>query len=186
MTLKHRNQWLSFSGKVALKVRTGGSVWAGIISYEALCNEPIPGILEAKLFLIGSSETGALGTYRIIKEVNALQNNGGCAPEFYSAFVKLCKQTCTMNDYADKKKIRQNNNAFKKLRMLEKQLTDKNIAVIEELLLEDDERVQLSAAATCLRTGCYCDEAREVLERIKKESSDKTFRFAAEQLLAGF
>ena len=32
MALKLRNQWLSFSGMVALKVRTGGSVGAGIIT----------------------------------------------------------------------------------------------------------------------------------------------------------
>ena len=32
MALKLRNQWLSFSGMVALKVRTGGSVWAGVIT----------------------------------------------------------------------------------------------------------------------------------------------------------
>ena len=32
MAPKLRNQWLSFSGMVALKVRTGGSEWAGIIT----------------------------------------------------------------------------------------------------------------------------------------------------------
>ena len=32
MALKLRNQWLSFSGMVALKVRTGGSIWTGIIT----------------------------------------------------------------------------------------------------------------------------------------------------------
>ena len=31
VALKLRNQWLSFSGMVALKVRTGGSEEAGII-----------------------------------------------------------------------------------------------------------------------------------------------------------
>ena len=33
MALKLRNQWLSFSGMVALKVRTGGSEEPGIITY---------------------------------------------------------------------------------------------------------------------------------------------------------
>lgn len=31
VALKLRNQWFSFSGMVVLKVRTGGSVGAGII-----------------------------------------------------------------------------------------------------------------------------------------------------------
>ncbi len=34
MALKLRNQWLPFSGMVALKVRTGGSIWTGIIKYD--------------------------------------------------------------------------------------------------------------------------------------------------------
>ena len=34
MALNYRNIWLSFSGMVALKVRTGGSESPGIISHE--------------------------------------------------------------------------------------------------------------------------------------------------------
>ncbi len=48
-----------FMDENAEKVRRG---------YEAICNEPIPGMLEAKQFLIGSSETGELGTYHIISK----------------------------------------------------------------------------------------------------------------------
>ena len=33
MALNYRNMWLSFSGMVALKVRTGGSKSPGIITY---------------------------------------------------------------------------------------------------------------------------------------------------------
>ena len=36
--------------------------------YEAIRNEPLPKTLVANQFLIGSSETGALGTYHIISE----------------------------------------------------------------------------------------------------------------------
>lgn len=36
MAPKLRNQWLSFSGMVALKVRTGGSEWAGIIIFGSV------------------------------------------------------------------------------------------------------------------------------------------------------
>lgn len=35
MALNYRNMWLSFSGMVAPKVRTGGSESSGIISWEA-------------------------------------------------------------------------------------------------------------------------------------------------------
>ena len=34
MALNYRNIWLSFSGMVALKIRTGGSKSPGIISYD--------------------------------------------------------------------------------------------------------------------------------------------------------
>ena len=36
--------------------------------YEGIRNENLPNVLIANRFLIGSSETGALGTYRIISE----------------------------------------------------------------------------------------------------------------------
>ena len=36
MALNYRNIWLSFSGMVALKVRTGGSKSPGIITYKSL------------------------------------------------------------------------------------------------------------------------------------------------------
>ncbi len=39
--------------------------------YEAIRNESLPDMLIAKQFLIGSSETGSLGTYRIISETIA-------------------------------------------------------------------------------------------------------------------
>ena len=41
MALNYRNMWLSFSGMVAPKVRTGGSESSGIISRCALCGKKI-------------------------------------------------------------------------------------------------------------------------------------------------
>lgn len=43
VALNYRNIWLSFSGMVALKVRTGGSKSPGIITlnYLATCSEPL-------------------------------------------------------------------------------------------------------------------------------------------------
>lgn len=38
MALNYRNIWLSFSGMVALKVRTGGSKSPGIIKYVSVTN----------------------------------------------------------------------------------------------------------------------------------------------------
>jgi hypothetical protein len=35
VALKLRSQWISFSGMVALKVRTGGSEWSGIINQSS-------------------------------------------------------------------------------------------------------------------------------------------------------
>ena len=42
VALNYRNMWLSFSGMVALKVRTGGSESSGIISHQ------YPGIVPEK------------------------------------------------------------------------------------------------------------------------------------------
>ena len=53
MALNYRNIWLSFSGMVALKVRTGGSKSTGIISWEHK-NQFIPEIIrfgELKIYL---------------------------------------------------------------------------------------------------------------------------------------
>ena len=41
MTLNYRNIWLSFSGMVALKVRTGGSKSPGIIIYTEKIQETV-------------------------------------------------------------------------------------------------------------------------------------------------
>ena len=38
VALNYRNMWLSFSGMVALKVRTGGSKSPGIITKAKACN----------------------------------------------------------------------------------------------------------------------------------------------------
>ena len=53
MALNYRNIWLSFSGMVALKVRTGGSKSPGIIS--ALTSLAVDEPLEyARLYLEGN------------------------------------------------------------------------------------------------------------------------------------
>ncbi len=37
--------------------------------YEALKDEPLPAVLTAQHFLIGASESGALGTYKVIQRI---------------------------------------------------------------------------------------------------------------------
>ncbi|MBO4872754.1 MAG: 2'-5' RNA ligase family protein [Lachnospiraceae bacterium] len=37
--------------------------------YEAVKDEPLPAVLTADTFLIGASETGALGSYRVIRRI---------------------------------------------------------------------------------------------------------------------
>ena len=57
MALKLRNQWLSFSGMVALKVRTGGSVWAGVINHGQLQSEGQTIIVEGQGAAVGHAES---------------------------------------------------------------------------------------------------------------------------------
>ena len=39
-------------------------------AYDAIKNEPVPKILRADRFIIGTSPSGALGTYSVYKEIN--------------------------------------------------------------------------------------------------------------------
>ena len=48
MAPKVRNQWLSFSGMVALKLRTGGSLKAGIINLEVYKYSPASSAFDAE------------------------------------------------------------------------------------------------------------------------------------------
>ena len=49
-----------FMDQDAEKVRAG---------YEAMLGEPLPDTLLAERFLIGASETGALGSFRVVREI---------------------------------------------------------------------------------------------------------------------
>ena len=40
--------------------------------YEALKEEPLPAVLQAESFLIGCSESGALGTYRVVRRIGRI------------------------------------------------------------------------------------------------------------------
>ena len=65
MALNYRNIWLSFSGMVALKVRTGGSKSPGIINYQT--NELIT-LLESYLLDLSVELTGDIEFSKITWE----------------------------------------------------------------------------------------------------------------------
>ena len=58
MALNYRNIWLSFSGMVALKVRTGGSKSPGIITLEKLSN--LAGVHRIKIHALRHSHASLL------------------------------------------------------------------------------------------------------------------------------
>ena len=71
MALNYRNMWLSFSGMVALKVRTGGSKSPGIITqlnYEVLS--------EAICAVRGSVQLGADWKKRIDEDFESRGTGG--------------------------------------------------------------------------------------------------------------
>ena len=87
VALNYRNMWLSFSGMVALKVRTGGSKSPGIINYLVDITEPICQSIDsakADMTIFDSSGIEAFVTEnnpkhanRIIKQLKAFARAQG-------------------------------------------------------------------------------------------------------------
>ena len=68
--------------------------------YEAMLGEAIPAVLQPEFFMIGASEAGVLGTYRIIREVapqgSVNQNLTQRQPKVDAASVRLTPMTSEM------------------------------------------------------------------------------------------
>ena len=69
MALNYRNMWLSFSGMVAPKVRTGGSESSGIITLEELNNCSREELITIVLMMQGQLDTLNENIERLIEQV---------------------------------------------------------------------------------------------------------------------
>lgn len=104
--------------------------------------------------------------------------------DYLNLFVELSLQQCTEADYSDKQKVKWHNAAIKKLRQLETEMIkNDNLASLSLLLDHNDHRVIVNAASFCLRIGILTDQVVTSLERLIRDSDDKTVCFAAKMLM---
>ena len=91
-------------------------------------------------------------------------------------FILLSNQRCSRDEYKQKKRVREHNRAMTKLLALNKIMYAQeghSESIACTLLKHPSEKVQLSAAAYCLRAGILEQEARIVLSNIERNSCDK-------------
>ena len=104
--------------------------------------------------------------------------------EYYYLFVELSLQQCTMNDYADKKKVKAHNAAARKLKQLETEMRKSDCEdILCKLLSHEDNRVKINAASLCLQMNVLVCQAMCVLQSIIDFSDDSTMCFAAKMIL---
>ena len=103
--------------------------------------------------------------------------------DYYSLFVELSLKQCTINDYANKSKVKEHNKASKKLKLLQLEMAQNcSKEILHMLLSHDDDRVKINAATLCLQMDALPEQSMLVLKNIIDFSPDSTMRFAAKML----
>ncbi len=114
------------------------------------------------------------------EKLNACQ---AAMDDSYDIFIQLCLQQCKKEDYRDKAKVKAHNASFQALRQMETELAKTDRApMLEKLLLHEDDRVKLNAAAMCLRQKILTEKALAILSDLAKESEDETLRLSAKMV----
>ena len=104
----------------------------------------------------------------------------------YSLFIEYSSMLCRKDGYADHHKVKTHNLAMTNLDVLCEEMKQNNVLyILQKLLTHGDDTVKLNAAAFCLKSELYCDDAIGVLKKIAKSSDDETLRFSAKMLLKG-
>lgn len=106
--------------------------------------------------------------------------------DIYSLFVMYCLQTCSHDEYGDKKRVREHNKAITRLNMLQEQMNsmpDRSCEVVYELLNHEDSKVRLYAASHCLKYNLNMELAVFTLTQLRDYCVDKTISFSAEMTL---
>ena len=79
-----------------------------------------------------------------------------------------------VDDYGDKSKVRKHNAAYTKIEKAIKEIQEEReylIKLFSELLINEDEKIQLSVATKCLEFSILVDEAVECLNKLKTSKS---------------
>lgn len=98
----------------------------------------------------------------------------------YDLYVGNCLKLCLQDDYGNRKKLRAHNKAMDNLAKLEAEMTPSDFL---RLLVHEDERVRLNAAAACVRRKLCYDEAVATPEEVEAHSPDGTLSLAAKMVL---
>lgn len=100
--------------------------------------------------------------------------------DYYNRFVELSLQQCTKADYQDMQKVKANNAASISLRRMQSEIPPETLTM---LLMHDDVRVRINAAAMCLQSDVSVPQAVRTLKEIVSSADDPTFCFSAKMLL---
>ena len=103
--------------------------------------------------------------------------------DYYGRFVDLCKLTCvTGEEYLDKQLLKRHNKAMTQLEKIMREMYSEanrceDIAL--DLLANEDIKVEIVAAAYCLKASIHTKIARDCLLKIAKTTSDGMTRVRA-------
>ena len=102
----------------------------------------------------------------------------------YSLFVDYSLSQCLKEDFSNKKKVRQNNQAANKLQKLQKKMLQGDFEnTLARLLHHQDARVQINAAVLCYKANAFTNEAIQILRNIVANCDDPIVAFNAEMVL---
>lgn len=102
--------------------------------------------------------------------------------KYRKKFIANCLKTCSNDEYADKKRLREHNRAVTALEELYHAMfecDDHCEALAMELLQHGEEKVRLGAGAYCLKAGIHNELAITVLTHLQKTSTDKMLTVSA-------
>lgn len=106
--------------------------------------------------------------------------------DLYSIFVQYCMRMCSGDDYTQKKRIKEHNEAIDQLNKLRCQMHAEPGHCSETLLLllnHEEEKVRLGASAHCLAMNIHTTLAIQKLQELVATSKDWSLSSAADNLL---
>ena len=166
-------------GVKALRVRRAevmGQVRPGIPVWLTGAESKFPGMP----YIIFHGNVGSVDDLRVIAEL--LMGEDG--KDYLKQYLACCGALCFEDDYTDRKKRKAHNAAMTQLEALHSELAQLDCTeIMAELLRNEDERVQLNAAAFCLRQGLHETRARQILSTLSETSRDASIGFSASMVL---
>lgn len=102
--------------------------------------------------------------------------------DFHERFILDCRLICSEQEYADKKRLLQHNQAMARLTKLQREMfaeKDHCCSLAYELLSHNEEKVRLIAGSYCLMARIHQEKAMQTLLAIEETSQDKMLSASA-------